>query len=97
MGVNSLPKTVTRQRRDCDLNPGPSIRAWVQQADPSVTEPPIGGWWEYTSTTYERWQDAVDNIDVRKIDSGIFRCLVLPTRVDLHYITTLHNYISLEV
>ena len=24
MGVYSLPKTVTRQRRDCDLNPGPS-------------------------------------------------------------------------
>ena len=24
MGVNSLPKSVTRQRRDCDLNPGPS-------------------------------------------------------------------------
>jgi len=24
MGVNSLPKTVTRQRRDCDMNPGPS-------------------------------------------------------------------------
>ena len=24
MGVNSLPETVTRQRRDCDLNPGPS-------------------------------------------------------------------------
>jgi len=23
MGVSSLPKTVTRQRRDCDLNPGP--------------------------------------------------------------------------
>ena len=22
--VNSLPKTVTRQRRNCDLNPGPS-------------------------------------------------------------------------
>ena len=22
MGVNSLPKTVTRQRRGCDLNPG---------------------------------------------------------------------------
>jgi len=22
--VNSLPKTVTRQRRDCDLNPGTS-------------------------------------------------------------------------
>ena len=24
MGVNSLPKTVTRQLRGCDLNPGPS-------------------------------------------------------------------------
>jgi len=24
MGVNSLPKTVARQRRGCDLNPGPS-------------------------------------------------------------------------
>jgi len=24
MGVNSLPKTVTRQRRDCHLNPDPS-------------------------------------------------------------------------
>ena len=24
MGVTSLPKTVTRQRRGCDLNPGPS-------------------------------------------------------------------------
>jgi len=24
MGVNSVPKTVTRQRRGCDLNPGPS-------------------------------------------------------------------------
>jgi len=24
MGVNSLPKTVIRQRHDCDLNPGPS-------------------------------------------------------------------------
>jgi len=25
MGVNSSPKTVTRQRRDCDLNPGPTV------------------------------------------------------------------------
>ena len=25
MGVNSLPKPVIRQRRDCDLNPGPSV------------------------------------------------------------------------
>jgi len=25
MDVNSLPKTVTRQRRDCDLIPDPSV------------------------------------------------------------------------
>jgi len=25
MGVNGLPKTVARQRRDGDLNPGPSV------------------------------------------------------------------------
>ena len=24
MGVNSLPKTVTRQRRGCNMNPGPT-------------------------------------------------------------------------
>jgi len=24
MGVNSLPKAVIQQRRDCNLNPGPS-------------------------------------------------------------------------
>jgi len=25
MGVNSLSKTVTQQRRDCNLNPGPTV------------------------------------------------------------------------
>jgi len=29
MGVNSLPKTVTRQRRDCNLNPGTWWRGTV--------------------------------------------------------------------
>jgi len=32
MGVNSLPKTVTRQRRDCDLNPGPSAPTFTFSA-----------------------------------------------------------------
>ena len=30
MGVNSLPKTVSRQRRECDLNPGPSAPTWPE-------------------------------------------------------------------
>jgi len=35
MGVNSLPKTVTRQRRDC------AYCACVQHANHSATEPPV--------------------------------------------------------
>ena len=37
MGVNSLPKTVTRKRRDCDLNPGPS----APESSPLTTRLPI--------------------------------------------------------
>jgi len=36
MGVNSLPKTVTRQRRDCDLNPGPSTLTTRLPSRPTV-------------------------------------------------------------
>ena len=43
IGVNSLPKTVTRQRRDCDLNPWPFC-AWVQHSNHSATEPPVIRW-----------------------------------------------------
>jgi len=36
MGVNSLSKTVTRQHRGCDLNPGPSAPEWLSACDSSV-------------------------------------------------------------
>jgi len=36
MGVNSLPKTVTRQRRGCDLNPSPS----APESSTLTTRPP---------------------------------------------------------
>jgi len=39
MGVNSLPKTVTRQRRDCDLNPDTSAPESSTLTTQS-TEPP---------------------------------------------------------
>ena len=35
MGVNSLPKTVIRQRPGCDWNPGPTA------PDHLATEPPV--------------------------------------------------------
>ena len=38
MGVNSLPKTVTRQRRGCDLNPGPTAPAVLLHANHSATD-----------------------------------------------------------
>ena len=40
MGVNSLPKTVARQRHGCDLNPGPTAPARLSQAR-HATEPPM--------------------------------------------------------
>jgi len=39
LGMNTLPKTVTQQRRDCDLNPGPSTPE-SKQANHLATEPP---------------------------------------------------------
>ena len=42
MGVNSLPKTVTRQRRDCDLNLGPSEPESSTLTARLYTEPPFG-------------------------------------------------------
>jgi len=52
MGVNSLPKTVTRQRRDCDLNPSPSAPE-SKHADHSATEPP------YNTTELCRFFDSI--------------------------------------
>jgi len=54
MGVNSLPKAVTRQRRGCNLNPGPSTpesshRQWkgsvVGGTMASAEHEPITGVW----------------------------------------------------
>jgi len=57
MGVNSLPKTVTRQRRDCDLNPGPTapessrlgfrVNSWLRLSSGSRC-PVEGGQMSYT-------------------------------------------------
>ena len=43
MGVNSLPKTVTRQRRDCDLNPGPSAPE-SSTLTTRLPSHPVGAW-----------------------------------------------------
>jgi len=43
MGVNSLPNTVTGQRRDCDLNPGPS----APESSTLTTQLPSHPGWYY--------------------------------------------------
>jgi len=40
MGVNSFPKTVTRQHRGCDLNPGLTVLESSTLTNHSATEPP---------------------------------------------------------
>ena len=55
MGVNSLPKTVTRQRRDCDLNTGPSAPE-SSMLTHSSTEPPGTTWFTWTKS-----RDAASN------------------------------------
>ena len=41
MGVNSLPKTDTRQRRGCDLNPGPSAPESSTLTTRLPSQPPL--------------------------------------------------------
>ena len=54
MGVNSLPKTVTRQRRGCDLIP-------VQHANHSATEPSLALYILAQSLRNTLWYD--DSVD----------------------------------
>ena len=44
MGVNSLPKTVTRQHRGCDLNPGPSTPESSTLTTPLLSHPLTALW-----------------------------------------------------
>jgi len=54
MGVNSysLPKTFTRQRRDCDLNPGPSAPESSTLTTRLPSHPPEYGWTTFTFLPY---------------------------------------------
>jgi len=49
MGVNSLPKTVTRQRRGPDLNPGPSAPESSTLTEPSYPDTVFMKHIKYTS------------------------------------------------
>ena len=50
MGVNSLPKTITRQRRGCDLNPGPTALEFSMLTTRLPSHP-----WVTTGEPYIKW------------------------------------------
>jgi len=62
MGVNSLPKTVIRQRRDCDLNPGPSAPESGTLTTRLPSHPPDGG--VYRERTRLAWYACVSRLKV---------------------------------
>jgi len=64
MGVNSLPKTVTRQRRDCDLNPGPSAHD-----NHSATKPPL---------CHYRDENSQQNCDAKPLPRKILHIRIKP-------------------
>jgi len=88
--VNNLPKTVTRQRRDCDLNPGPTApeSSMLTTRLPSQPE----GLSEIYRTTYKRcvavsWR--VDDVvgHVTTIESAS----ATPARLDLGCLATVER------
>ena len=74
MGVNNLPKTVTRQRRDCDLNPGPSALESSTLTTRLPSHPPLE-----VGASKEVWGSVVSSPPTRfgvdpqpKLDFGAF-------------------------
>ena len=66
MGVNSLPKTVTRQCRDCDLNPRPSAPESSMltvscRLELSATGPPLA-WGNVAEMTYFELSESIKSL-----------------------------------
>ena len=57
MGLNSLPKTVIRQRRGCDLNPGPSAPESSTLTTRLPSHPFVNAAWSESETARCRLQD----------------------------------------
>ena len=64
--MNSLPKTVTRQCRDCDLNPGPSAPESSMltvscRLELSATGPPLA-WGNVAEMTYFELSESIKSL-----------------------------------
>jgi len=74
--VNSLPKTVTRQRRDCDLNPGPSAPESSTLTTRLINNKTIS---QQTSLRRRACTCAVVDLFVCNFESGLCGVLFDPT------------------
>ena len=61
MGVNSLPKTVTRKRCGCDLNPGPT----APESSTLTTRLPSHPWYQYIPTEYYRHRSLLGKVTAK--------------------------------
>jgi len=77
MGVNSLPKTVTRQRRNCGLNPGPS----APESSTLTTRLP-----SHPKHGYSSWSSSHTGTGTH-MPHGITQCYLPPGRADISAIT----------
>jgi len=80
MGVNSLPKTVTRQRRGCDLNPGPSAPEFSMLTT-GLPSHPVCKW----KMQFDRFPDRRQVVQKHQI--GGMRTSTLDSRI-----TVVHNF-----
>jgi len=86
MGVNSLPMTVTRQRRDCDLNPDPS----APESSTLTTRLP----WIEADRTYKNWLPRQRPLSDRQSTSTSLTTIFLPAM--LRYLVW-HGEKSLQI
>jgi len=70
--MNSLPKTVTRQRSDCDLNPGPS----APESSTLTTRLPSHPTMYNVEGTIKRNRQCINNVGYcRSMKRKISKCL----------------------
>jgi len=86
--VNSLPKTVTRQRRDCDLNPGPSApeSSTLTARLPSHPKPMYTNkQCEMTTSdqTSQSRMSVMDDMSTSRLSSWSVKCGLLSAVVDV--------------
>ena len=71
MGVNSLHKTVTRQRRDCDLNPVPSMPEFSTLTTRLLSHPRIGMYCILMSCYFMSGNFSPPHVSTRPIDGTV--------------------------